>query len=66
LGTEVWRPVDATSIRDNIYQINPETIIPQTENWQFLPGDVVRCEEKLLSEGKSIVAVEKVEFPSQG
>lgn len=64
-GTDVWHPVDATHIRENIYQIKPESIIPETETWQFLPGDIVRCEEKLLSKGNSIVAIEKVEFTDQ-
>ncbi len=65
-GTDVWRPVDAIHIKGNIYQIKSESIIPETETWQFLPGDIVRCEEKRLSKGNSIVAVEKVEFPGQG
>ena len=65
-GTEVWRPVDATHIKGNIYQIKPESIIPETETWEFLPGDIVSCEEKRLSKGNCIVAVEKVEFSDQG
>lgn len=61
-GTDVWRPVEAIFIRDSIYQINPDAVIPETETWQFLPGDIVRCEGKHLSKGNSIVAVAKVEF----
>lgn len=61
-GTDVWRPVDAIHMKGDIYQIKPESRIPKTETWQFLPGDIVRCEEKLLSKGNSLVAVEKVEF----
>ncbi len=58
-GVDVWRPVDAIRIRDSIYQINPKSEIPETEVWQFLPGDIVRCEEKQLSKGKHLVAIEK-------
>ena len=59
-GTTVWRPVDATRVQENIYQINRENAIPVTETWQFMPGDIVRCEETELSEGKCLVAIEKL------
>ena len=62
-GTDVWRPVDAIHIKDDIYQINPERAIPETETWQFLPGDIVRCEEKQLLKGKHLVAIEKANEP---
>ena len=64
-GIDVWRPVDGIHIKNNIYQIKPESIIPKTETWQFLPSDIVLCEEKILSKGKQIVAVKKIEFPAQ-
>jgi hypothetical protein len=59
-GTDVWRPVDATCIKGDTYQINPESAIPETETWQFLPGDIVRCEEQGFSDGKHLVAIEKM------
>lgn len=40
----VWRPVDAKRIQENIYKI---TIceIPEFEEWEFQPGDVVKVIE---------------------
>jgi hypothetical protein len=58
-GTDVWRPVDAIHIKDSIYRIDPESTISETETWQFLPGDIIRCEEKRLSRGVCLVAIEK-------
>ena len=55
----MWRPVDAIHIKDSIYQINPESTIPEAETWQFLPGDIIRCEEKQLSRSMCLVAIEK-------
>ena len=63
-GVDVWRPVDAIHIKENIYQINPESEIPETEIWEFLPGDMVRCEEKPLHRGNCLVAIETVKEPS--
>ena len=65
-GTDVWRPVEAGFVKDGVYQINPSCIIPETETWQFGPGDIVRCEQKRLSVGKHLVAIEKVELLDLG
>jgi hypothetical protein len=65
-GTDVWRPVDAILLQESIYQINPDSAIPETEIWQFLPGDIVRCEEKRFIKGRGLVAVEKLELPKPG
>ncbi|MEI6221433.1 MAG: hypothetical protein WCP97_01580 [bacterium] len=44
-GTEVWRPVEGLSIRDNIYQLLPtDDYDPQIEEWEFKPGTYVYCE----------------------
>ena len=59
-GTDVWRPVLAELIRNNIYRIiggPPDDI----EHWEFVPGDIVRCKQKNLSDKKmELVAYEKV------
>jgi hypothetical protein len=61
-GVDVWRPVDAILVRESVYQISSECAIPKTESWQFLPGDTVRCEEKRLSRGMCLAAMEKVDI----
>jgi hypothetical protein len=60
-GTDVWRPVRATSAGHDAYVIISENDNPQLEHWQFRTGDVVRCELKTFSGGPTgLVAVEKV------
>ncbi len=62
-GVDVWRPVQAEPLGEGIYRIvsaNPE---PEDEIWQFVQGDVVRCERKELMDGSTqvtrLVAVDK-------
>jgi len=60
-GTSVWRPVLADRIRPNVFTISKENSIPTDESWQFLPSDVVRCEEREFEgQATSLVAVEKL------
>ena len=62
-GVEVWRPVDAEPVGD-AFRIVSER--PDDEQWEFQPGDVVRCETRILTKGvpseagPTLVAVEKV------
>jgi hypothetical protein len=37
-----------------------EGSVPADESWQFQPGTVVRCQERLLSEGPRLIAVAQV------
>lgn len=67
-GTDVWRPVKAIQVKENIYKILSANPDPEDEIWQFNKGDFVRCESKPLS-GKGnyqdkLVAVEKIEMKS--
>src|SRR5260370_12243786 len=62
-GVDVWRPVEAIRLAESIYQIKLESVVPESETWQFLPGDMVRCEQRELSSGKHLVAIEKVHEP---
>lgn len=59
-GVDVWRPVSAEHIRDNIYKIT-ETPPDNAEKWQFACGDNVCCQDKRFSDGKSgLVAYKKI------
>lgn len=60
-GTDVWRPVDAIGLNEGIYQIPSGTRVPDDENWEFLPGTIVRCVTKELSDGVRLVAIEAQE-----
>jgi hypothetical protein len=55
-GTDVWRPVAAEPVGPGLFRLLGP--VPQGESWQFEPGEVVRCEDRLLSGGLVLVAVE--------
>jgi hypothetical protein len=57
-GVNVWRPVAAQPLGADLYRL--EGSVPADESWQFQPGTVVRCQERLLSEGPRLVAVAQV------
>lgn len=59
-GTDVWRPVSADLVDENVYRIvgSPPD---GTETWQFMPGDTVRCKHQAFAGGeRRLVAYEKV------
>ena len=47
-GVDVWRPVDATVEHNGTFRLPDHA--PEGEAWRFLPGSVVRCERRLLSD----------------
>ena len=56
-GTEVWRPVEAQPIGNNVFLVQGE--IPSGESWQFSPGTQVRCKEHVFASGEhGLVAIE--------
>lgn len=48
-GTTVWRPVDALHIKGSIYQL--VGLVPDQEQWQFMPGQIVECQERTTADG---------------
>lgn len=54
-GTDVWRPVDAKRLSENIFQVigSPEN----SEVFEFSTGSQVRVETRDLLSGTEIVAV---------
>lgn len=58
-GVDVWRPVRATRVRDNIYRIDDQPYDTEIEQWQFAPGDEVICEFISSSEGSILAAVRR-------
>lgn len=60
-GTPVWRPVEATHVRDDLYRIVQANEQPDDESWQFGKDSHVRCKSKRTQEGDVIlVAREQV------
>ena len=61
-GTIVYKPVMSTLIKSNIYQIDKENEYDsEDEKWEFLPGEIVFVEEKIIDNKKLIIAIKKVE-----
>ena len=53
-GTDVWAPMDAELVQDNVYRITND----RGENGQFKAGNLVKCQLKKLSGGECLVASE--------
>jgi hypothetical protein len=59
-GTTVWRPVRATHLGADVFEIAPDAAPPEDERWAFGPGEHVRCEPRTFSGGeRGLVAVER-------
>jgi hypothetical protein len=57
-GTDVFRPTLADQIEGDCYRLRPaEDYDPDDERWEFLPGQLVRCQYIELSGGRRLVAV---------
>lgn len=54
---DVWRPVLAERRAHGAYLIASRNTPPDEEVWEFLPGSLVRCERRELSERACLVAV---------
>ena len=59
-GTDVWRPVQALRRANGVFEIVSRNDDPESEYWQFSPGSLVRCIERDLAHGPSLVAVEMI------
>jgi hypothetical protein len=58
-GVDVWRPVQAEPRADGTYRVLGP--VPETEEWEFAPGSVVRCRSKTLSCGaEQLVPYEQI------
>ena len=40
-AVEVWRPVKAIQTNENRYQLVEDQSIPEDEDWEFAPGEVI-------------------------
>ena len=61
-GVPVWRPVAAEPLDREVFRILGENEDPETEVWEFVPGELVACQPRTFPDGSSgSVAVRKVE-----
>jgi hypothetical protein len=62
-GVDCWRPILAHRQLEDTYLIVHQKI-PEDEEWEFKPGQIVRCKIKTFSGGNTgLVAVEAVDRP---
>jgi len=61
-GTPVLRPTTGEFLSNGIYRVLPtEGYNPTDEKWQFIPGEIVKCEIKTIEGNEILVATEKLE-----
>ncbi|HXG60006.1 MAG TPA: hypothetical protein VNO22_01415 [Planctomycetota bacterium] len=60
-GVDVWRPVQAEHLGDNLYRIVTQPYDQTIESWQFEPGDEVWCEIIDSSDGRILAAIRRVD-----
>ena len=54
-AVDVWRPVQAEHLLDDIYLIADQLYDRESETWQFVPGEKVVC-RLIPSAGGSMIA----------
>lgn len=60
-GTPVWRPVAAELQADGTFLIS-EQEVPEDEQWQFLPGEMVMVEVQERMGEEVLVAVKLADY----
>lgn len=61
-GTIVYRPTLGEPIDKLVFKILPTPDYdPNDEHWEFVPGEVVKCQwQYLLGTGSALIAVERL------
>lgn len=54
---DVWTPVKAVHLSDDVYRIIDQAYDRDIETWQFQPGDTVICATRESECGQIVVAV---------
>lgn len=61
-GVDVWRPTQGLRVGPMTFKVLPTPEYdPEDENWEFVPGTVVVCERRTLSEGPVMAAVRRAD-----
>lgn len=58
---DVWRPVQAMSLGDNIFRIIEQPYDRSNERWQFEPGAFVECRSTQLFDSMHLVAFKRAD-----
>lgn len=57
-GVDVWRPALAVALEEDVYRLADQPI-PETEHWEFGPGDEVVTSRRGTGEEAVLVAVRR-------
>ena len=58
-GTDVWRPAKGRRIKDLIFEVLcPDDYDSMNEDWQFKPGNIVKCKKVNMENKEILVAIE--------
>lgn len=63
-GTTVCRPTTGVALGGDVYRVQATpNYDPDDEQWEFVPGTIVKCEREVRSGGSILVAKRIVEQP---
>jgi hypothetical protein len=66
-GVDVWRPTQGLRVGPMTFKVLPTAKYnAEDEKWEFVPGTVVVCERRTLSEGPVMVAVRRAGATPRG
>lgn len=54
-GVDVWRPISAVHLQDDVYRIVAQPYDQTDEKWQFEPGDTVICRPMKSEDGEDML-----------
>lgn len=59
-GTDVWRPTMGEKVEGLRFVLRPTSNYdPRDETWEFLPGETVACEIRVINGSKELAAVRR-------
>lgn len=58
---DVWRPIQAEHVHDDVYKITDQPYDRKVETWQFEPGDEVICEQIDSNDGQILAAMRRAD-----
>ena len=59
-GLDVWKPIDARMVGENVFQISDQPYDSDLETWEFEPGDFVFCKARRFDEDRVLIAMRRL------
>ncbi len=59
-GSDAWAPAPARRVGGSVFEVlRPSDYHPQAEVWEFVPGTMVECEERIRGSHRVLLAVRR-------